>query len=77
MTCFPLLVNSDLHFVIREDGFGGCGITTEGFANMWAAARATWGVKAGKYFFEVKVDSNIEVDLENEDHPHALRCVLV
>lgn len=41
---------------------------------MWAAARGTWGVKAGKYFFEVKVESNVPVELEDtEEHPHALR----
>ena len=60
--------------MIRNDGLGGCGISTEGFANMWAAARGTWGVKAGKYFFEVKVESNVPVELEDtEEHPHALR----
>ena len=61
--------------MISEDGLGGCGITTEGFAYLWAAARATWGVKSGKYFFEVKVESNVDVTLdETEEHPHALRC---
>jgi hypothetical protein len=69
----PTLDNSDLHFVIKEDGLGGCGIATEGFANLWAAARATWGVKGGKYYFEMRVESNVEVDLASEDHPHALR----
>ncbi len=40
---------------------------------MWASSMATHGVKGGKYFFEVKVESNKEVDLEGEEHPHALR----
>ncbi len=65
--------NSNLHFMIQKDGLGGCGISTMGFANLWAAAKGTCGVKGGKYFFEVKVESNVEVDLEEEEHPHALR----
>lgn len=60
--------------MIRSDGLGGCGLTSDGFANLWASARATWGVNKGKYFFEVKVESNQEVELEDtEEHPHALR----
>ena len=70
--------NSDLHFLIRKDGLGGCGITTDGFASLWASAKATWGVKGGKYFFEVKVESNTPVELEDADeHPHGLRQVLI
>lgn len=65
--------NSNLHFIVQKDGLGGCGISTMGFANLWAAAKGTCGVKGGKYFFEVKVESNIDVDLEDEEHPHALR----
>ena len=67
-------VNSDLHFMIQEDGLGGCGITTKDFVNLWAAARASSGVKDGKYFFEVRVDSNVPIEIdETEEHPHALR----
>ena len=66
--------NSDIHFIIEPDGLGGCGITNHGFANLWASAKGTWGVTGGKYFFEVKVESNQEVELEEtEEHPHALR----
>ena len=66
--------NSDLHFMINEDGLGGCSLSKEGFANLWAAARATWGVKGGKYMFEVKVERNIQVVTEeSEAHPNALR----
>lgn len=67
--------NSDLHFVIQRDGLGGSNITTQGFANLWASARGTWGIKGGKYFFEVKVENNLDVELEGEEHPHALRSV--
>ncbi len=60
--------------MINEDGLGGCGLSKEGFANLWAASRASWGVKGGKYMFEVKVEKNIEVEVEeSEQHPHALR----
>ena len=69
-----LLVNSDLHFKITGNGLGGCGLTDGGFANLWASARAQWGVKGGKYFYEVKVEENMAVDLpDTEEHPHAIR----
>ena len=66
--------NSDLYFKISTDGLGGCNLTDHGFAYLWAAARATWGVKNGKYFYEMRVEENLEVDLpETEEHPHAIR----
>ena len=66
--------NSDIHFLINEDGLGGCTLSKEGFANLWAAARATWGVKGDKYMFEFKVESNVEVEMDDsEQHPNALR----
>lgn len=69
--------NSDLHFMINQDGLGGCGIGSKDFVNLWASARATCGVKGGKYFFEVKVDSNVDVEIDDtEEHPHALRQVI-
>ena len=75
--CLPLFhsaVNSDLHFTIRPDGLGGSGLTEQGFSNLWAAARATWGLTGGKYFYEVKVEKNLDVDLpDTEEHPNALR----
>ena len=71
-----LPVNSDLHFTIHGDGLGGCGLGEQGFANLWAAARATWGLTGGKYFYEVKVEKNMDVELpDTEEHPNALRCV--
>ena len=76
-TSYPLFhsaVNSDLHFTIRPDGLGGSGLSEQGFSNLWAAARATWGLTGGKYFYEVKVEKNLDVDLpDTEEHPNALR----
>lgn len=66
--------NSDLYFKINSEGLGGCNISEHGFAYLWASARATWGVKAGKYYFEMRVEENLEVELpETEEHPHAIR----
>ena len=75
----PSIVNSDLYFKIGPDGLTGRGLTQQGFAHLWAAAKATWGAKGGKVFFEVKIVENITViDLsEAEEHPNALRCVCV
>ena len=71
---FHSAVNSDLHFTIRPDGLGGSGLSEQGFSNLWAAARATWGLTGGKYFYEVKVEKNLDVDLpDTEEHPNALR----
>ena len=47
--CLLFTVNSDLHFNIASDGLGGCGRSSGGFAYLWAGARATWGVKDGKW----------------------------
>jgi len=45
-----------------------------GFAYCWAGARATYGLKQGKAFFEVMVDKYLDVShLENEANPHVLR----
>ena len=66
--------NSDLYFKINPDGLGGCNLSDHGFAYLWAAARATWGVKGGKYCYEVRIEENLEVDLpDTEEHPHAIR----
>lgn len=66
--------NSDLHFNIASDGLGGCGRSSGGFAYLWAGARATWGVKGGRYGFECTVEENVEVDLpEKEENPHVCR----
>ena len=73
----PSTDHCDLHFKIRKDGLGGCGLTDSGFATMWAGARATQGVKGGKYFYECKVEQNVPVTLsESEAHPNVLRWVV-
>ena len=47
---------------------------TQGFTNMWAATKATWGARGGKVFYEVKVVEYVAVDLpETEEHPNVLR----
>lgn len=67
-------VNSDLYFKIGPDGLTGRGLTEQGFAHLWAAAKATWGAKGGKVFYEVKVVEYLIVDLaDTEEHPNALR----
>lgn len=47
--------NCDLAFIIQSNGLGGYPLTEGGFAYMWAGAKATVGVKSGKYCFECKV----------------------
>lgn len=48
-----LTVNSDLNLKIDENK--GTPMCHDGFAMMWAGARATYGVKRGSVAFEVKV----------------------
>ncbi len=38
------------------DGVTGTPMSSDGFAFMWAGARAMYGVKKGKIAFETKVD---------------------
>ncbi|XP_064394573.1 heterogeneous nuclear ribonucleoprotein U-like protein 1 isoform X2 [Halichondria panicea] len=65
---------SDLFFDIREDGLGGCGLSEQGFARLWATTRGSSGVKGGRYYYEVKIEENVSVELpETEEHPHAIR----
>jgi heterogeneous nuclear ribonucleoprotein U-like protein 1 len=66
--------NSDLYFKIGPDGLTGRGLSQQGFSQLWAAAKATWGAKGGKVFYEIKVVEHVTVDLpESEEHPNALR----
>ena len=68
--------NSDLYFKINPDGLGGSNISEHGFAYLWASARATWGIKGGKHYYEMRVEEDLEVDLpDTEEHPHAIRLV--
>ncbi|XP_078674996.1 uncharacterized protein LOC144912971 isoform X10 [Branchiostoma floridae x Branchiostoma belcheri] len=61
--------NSDLHFKISRDGLKGYPLNVEGFAFLWAGARATWGVKAGKVCFEVKITEDLDVKHLPTDEP--------
>jgi len=54
--------NSDLNLRIHETGVKANPITVEGFAFMWAGARATYGVTSGKVGFEVKLLEQLSVD---------------
>nr|CDS26365.1 e1b 55 kda associated protein [Hymenolepis microstoma] len=68
--------NSDLSLVINQDCYSARPMTDDGFALMWAGARANYGVKSGKTFFEVKVVKELFVDSSDEsmdDATHVLR----
>jgi heterogeneous nuclear ribonucleoprotein U-like protein 1 len=59
--------NSDLNLRIQDNGIKANPITVEGFAFMWAGARATYGVSSGKVGFEVKLLEQLAVDHLPED----------
>ncbi|XP_013416100.1 heterogeneous nuclear ribonucleoprotein U-like protein 1 isoform X1 [Lingula anatina] len=67
--------NSDLNLKIDKDGFKCVPLTMEGFAFMWAGARAMWGVKEGKVCYEVKIMEQIKVDHlpDEETSRHVVR----
>ncbi|XP_068727189.1 heterogeneous nuclear ribonucleoprotein U-like protein 1 [Montipora capricornis] len=66
--------NCDLNFVIESDGVTGSSLHKDGFEYMWAGARATHGVKAGKVYFEVNVLEKLPVSMpETETKPHVVR----
>jgi len=44
---------------LHRDRLTGQPLTLEGFAHLWAGARATYGVNKGKVCFECKVSNNI------------------
>lgn len=48
---------SDLNFVVHNNGLSGRALIKNGFAYMWAGARANKGAKGGKVGYEVKVSN--------------------
>ncbi|XP_055927077.1 heterogeneous nuclear ribonucleoprotein U-like protein 1 [Argiope bruennichi] len=67
--------NSDLNLVIAGSLFSAHPLTDEGFAFMWAGARATHGTSKGKFCFEVKVLDHLDVSHlpADEPNPHVVR----
>jgi len=64
----------DLNFIVNEDGCGGHNLVKNGFAYMWAGAKANKGAKGGKICYEVKLIEKQEVDLpDTETIKHAVR----
>nr|XP_006823758.1 PREDICTED: heterogeneous nuclear ribonucleoprotein U-like protein 1-like [Saccoglossus kowalevskii] len=62
--------NSDLHLKINKDGYIANPLCMEGFAYLWAGARATYGMNKGKICFEVKLVENLKVQHLPEEETH-------
>ncbi|KFM69215.1 Heterogeneous nuclear ribonucleoprotein U-like protein 1, partial [Stegodyphus mimosarum] len=67
--------NSDLNLVIDASKYSAHPLTNEGFAFMWAGARASHGSSKGKFCFETKVLQHLDVSHlpSDEPNPHVVR----
>ncbi|GFT93361.1 heterogeneous nuclear ribonucleoprotein U-like protein 1 [Nephila pilipes] len=67
--------NSDLNLIIDASCYSATPMVCEGFAFMWAGARATHGATTGKFCFEVKIGEHLDVSHlpADEPNPHVVR----
>ncbi|KAK7792564.1 hypothetical protein R5R35_008661 [Gryllus longicercus] len=67
--------DSDLNIIIDKEKFAvATPMHEQGYGYLWAGARATFGFKAGRVCYEVKLLENLDVShLEDEPNPHVLR----